>query len=292
MNRKLLRVLIACFLFPVVVSSCVRTSTVVKVKDDGSGEIISRYYFSPRVLMMIDQIEAAGFQPGAAGQFADLALIREIVTPLQEDLVEDAENYGDGVRYEKHEAGKDAEGWEGYTVVYAFEDVNEVRIDQNTVPKKAKEFVEASGQVDEFESGGSLTFGLDGDVLSITSSLAEGNMKELVDKRQLDQAAAMGVTPSEAMRMAANSMRGMRAGVFVRIDGGIVETSAEHVTGNLIIMSDVEVSKVMEDPDFQDFLERAMKDPELLTEDSVKELFGKLEAMTMEMSEEVTVRMK
>ena len=46
-------------------TSCLRTSTVVRVKKDGAGSIIARYYFSPEMLAMLDQLDQLG---GALGQ--------------------------------------------------------------------------------------------------------------------------------------------------------------------------------------------------------------------------------
>lgn len=282
--------LAAFFLF--AGTSCVRTSTVVKVERDGSGEIISRYFFSPEVTAMLDQIEAMGAQAGAAMQAANLGMIREIMNPEEESLVADAGNYGEGVSYLRHETGKDTEGWVGYVVAYAFDDIRKVVIDQNSVPGKAREFIEASGQNLEEQKGGSLRFELEGDLLTIHSSLADGNVNEIVNGDQLAKAKEMGMKPSEAIRMAAHTTQGMRTGFFVRIAPGIAETTAEHTTGDLIIMSDAEISKVLQDPDFGVFVDAAMENPEGVDIDGVKELFRNVEGMTIELADEVTVRFR
>lgn len=283
-------VILVGVLFLFAGTSCVRTSTVVKVERDGSGEIISRYYFSPEVTALLDQIEVMGAQAGAAMQGANFGLIREIMNPEEDSLVADADDYGEGVSYLRHETGKDTEGWNGYVVAYAFDDIRKVVIDQKTLPGKAREFIEASGHNLEEQKGGSLQFGLEGDLLTIRSSLADGNVKEIVNGEQLAKAKEMGMKPSEAIRMAATTTQGMRAGFFVRIAPGIAETNAEHTTGDLIIMSDAEISKVLRDPDFGAFVDTAMENPEDVDMEAVKELFQKLEGMTVEPADEVTVR--
>ncbi len=278
------------FLTVGVCSSCVRTSTVVKLERDGSGEIISRYHFSPQVAAFLEQFEAMGPQAGIPMEAANLGIIREIMTPHEKALTKDAENYGAGVTYTRHEIGKDSEGWEGYIVVYAFEDIRQIVIDQNTVPGKAKEFIEARGQAFGDQKGGSLRFELDGDLLTIHSSLADGNVHEIVNGDQLAKAKEMGMKPSEAIKMAANTTQGMRAGFFLRIVPGIAETNAEHRTGDLIIMNDAEISKVLQDPDFGSFVDEAIENPEGVDLEGVKELFRKIEGMTVELADEVTVR--
>jgi hypothetical protein len=54
-------------------------------------------------------------------------------------------------------------------------------------------------------------------------------------------------------------------------------------------MSDAEISKVMQDPDFIAFIDKVVEDPDTVTDKAVKELFGKIEAMTIELSDEITV---
>ncbi|MEX2577614.1 MAG: hypothetical protein WD342_01040 [Verrucomicrobiales bacterium] len=273
-------------------TACVRTSTVVKVDKEGAGSVIARYHFSPEMLAMVDQLGALGGIQGAAPQGPNLAMIGEMAKPDEESLAADASNYGEGVRYAKHELGKDDDGWEGYTVVYEFDDIRQVRIDQNSVPGKAKEFVESSGEKLDAEEGSRITFDLKDDTLEIHTNIAGAGVNQMIDEEQLAQARNMGMKPSEALKMAAGMTRGMRVGFFVRIDGEIAETNAEHVSGNLIILSDADVSQVMQDPDFAEFIDQTVENPEAVTEEAVKELYDDLEAMTIEMSEKVTVKFK
>lgn len=282
-------------IFSLFSASCVRTSTVVKVKKDGTGSIISRHYFSPQMLAMIKQLEGlGGALDGAAGAAGgpNLGLIGEMATPDEESLRKDAANYGEGVRFAKHEPGKDKEGWEGYSVTYDFDDIRKVRIDQNSVPGKAKEFVKSSGEEIKADAGGSLTFDLNGDVLTAKSSFAKAGLDGLIDEEQLKQGQQMGMTPSQSLKMAAGMTEGMRAGIFLQAEGGIAETTATHVTGDLITLSDADITKVLTDPDFGTFVDKAAADPKSVTETSVKELFGKLEALTVETAEEFTVKLK
>lgn len=276
--------------------SCLRTSTVVRVKKDGSGTIVSRFHFSPETLAMLDQLEALGgaFAGGAAGAGGgpDLGLIRELAKPDEESLRADAAGFGEGVRYAKHELGKDDEGWEGYAVVYEFDDIRRVRIDQNSVPGKAKEFVKSAGEEIRANEGGALSFALEGDVLTVSSSFAKDGMDGLVDEKQIEQARGMGVAPSEAVKMAAGMAEGMRIGYFLRADGGIAETDAEHVSGDLVVVSDVDLAKVMLDPDFGAFMDKVAADPKAATPEALKDLIGKLEAMTVETKESFKIKLK
>lgn len=273
-------------------TSCIRTSMVVEVKKDGSGKIISRYYFSPQMLALVDQLGALPQVGGTAQPGPDLGAIRELARPDETSLKEDAKNLGDGVRYASHEEGKDTEGWEGYTVTYEFDDITKVHLDQKSMPGKAKELAESAGEKLDLEKGGKVTFDKDKDVLTIHTTLAEGSMDELVDRDQLEQSKQMGMQPSQALQMAAGMSEGMRMGMFVRIDGGIAETNAQNVTGDLIILTDADVAKVLRDPDFGTFVDRVSDNPDGIKDEEIQELFDKLEAMTLERSDTVTVRFR
>ncbi len=276
----------------VAATSCVRVSTVVRVKKDGTGSIVSRYYFSPNTLALVDQLGALGGALEGVKGGPDLVMIREMAAPNEESLRKDAANFGEGVRYAKHEAGKDEEGWEGYSVIYEFDDIRKVRISQDSVPGKAKEFVESSGEGVELEKAGDLTFALEGDLLTVKSNFAAAGMEGFIDDEQIKQARELGVPPSEAIKMAAGMTEGMRIGFFLRADEVIVETTAEHVTGDLIILSDADIAGVLNDPDFGAFIDKGAETPEEVTADSVKALFKKLEAMTVESADEITVKLK
>ncbi len=273
-------------------TSCVRISTVVRVKKDGTGFIVSRYYFSPNTLALVDQLGALGGVLEGVKGGPDLGMIREMSAPDEESLRKDAANFGQGVRYSKHEAGKDEEGWEGYSVTYEFDDIRKVRISQDSVPGKAKEFVESSGEGVELEKTGDLTFALEGDLLTVKSHFAAAGIDGLIDDEQIKQARELGIPPSEAIQMAGGMTEGMRVGFFLRAEGGIAETTAEHVTGDLITLTDADVSGVLNDTDFGEFIDKGAENPEGVTAESVKELFKKLEAMTIESADEITVKLK
>ncbi len=278
-------------------TSCLRNSTVVKVKKDGTGTIVSRYSFSPQMLAMLEQLEAlggafGGLEGGNAAGGPDLGLLKGMAKPEEESLRADAANFGEGVRYASHEAGKDEEGWEGYSVVYEFDDIRKVRIDQNSVPGKAKEFVKSAGEEIKAGEGGGISFTLDGDVLTVTSNFAKKGLDGMIDQKQLDQAKKAGIAPSEMMKMSAGMTQGMRVGLFLKAEGGIAETDASHVKDGLITINDVDVSKMIADPDFSAYVDTVAADPKAVTKESALELMGKIEAMTVETKERFTVKLK
>lgn len=291
-----MRTLLLSLIALLTATSCVRTSTEVRVRKDGSGSILTRYHFSTEMLAMLDQLGALGgalgnIEGGASGG-PDLGLIREIAKPDEASLKADAAGYGEGVRYAKHEASKDEDGWEGYSVVYEFDDIRKIRIDQRSVPGKAKDFAASAGQALDPDKGGSLTFALDGDVLTVKSGFAKAGLDGMVDRKQVDQAKEAGMAPSQMMKMAAGTTKGARISYSVRAEDGIAETDADHVDGDRIILNEADLSEMLLDPDFGAFLDRVVADPAAATPEAYHELIGKVEALTIESKDEVRVKLK
>jgi len=276
-------------------TSCFRASTEVNVKKDGSGTLVTGYHFSPETLAMLDQLGALGgllSQAESSSGGPNLDLIRKMSKPDEESLRADAANYGEGVRYAKHESDQDADGWKGYTATYEFDDIRKVRIDQNSMPGKAKEFVDSTGKPLSEGKAGAITFDLNGDTLVVKSSFVKESLEGIVDQDQVDQAKKMGMSPSEAIKMSAGMTRGMKIGYYIRAEGGIAETDASHVSGDTVTLSEADVSKVLLDPDLAPFVDRAAADPASVSSGDYLDLVGKLDGLVIETKEQVAIKLK
>ena len=69
-------------------------------------------------------------------------------------------------------------------------------------------------------------------------------------------------------------------------------TRTEAPRSVLIILSDADIAKVLPDPDFGAFIDKAAEHPEGVTAQSVKALFKNIEAMTIEGADQITVKLK
>lgn len=292
---RTLALLFASILLLASNAACFRNSTVVKIAKDGSGEITVRYYFSPEVVAMLDQVQALGAQglgADAGPALAGIAAMRDLLEPQAATLEADAENFGEGVVYRTHEAGADASGWQGYTVVYAFDDVNKVTIDQNAAPSSMKSFAESMGQDLAAQDGGEVSFRMADGVLSVSADLGSMGLEDIADDEQFAAANQLGMRPSEVLKTAADSMSGMRMGVFLRIDGEIAETDASHVNGTLITLSDAEMDKVFSDEGFLGVVDAIVADPAAFDAERVKEAMAEVDGVTLETKETITVRFR
>jgi len=144
-----------------------------------------------------------------------------------------------------------------------------------------------------------MDFSMADGVLTINTGVSEDSIGKIAESGGADDMLGPdGKIPPEAaaqMAMAAGMMQGARMGVFLRVDGEIAETNAKHVNDTLITLSDVEMAKMMSDPKFIEFMNEALTTGDDVDEATVKKMAESLDAIngvTMETSEEITVKMK
>lgn len=277
-------------------SSCFHHTTSIQVKKDGTGTIDVHYYFSPQMLAMVDQLgalgAAAGNAPGGGAGAPDIAQLKGLTKPDEASLQKDAAGFGEGVRYVKHEAGKDADGWEGYKVTYAFDDIRQVRIDQNTMPGQAKALVDSAGGEAKRPQTGGISFDLEGDLLTVKSSFAKESLDGLLDKDQIEQAKQMGMSPSQSLKMAGGMVQGMKIGYYLEAEGGIAETNADYVDGKRITLTESDMVRVLNDPNLGSFVDRVIADPSAGTLEASREVVKKIEGLKVDTKEEIRVKLK
>lgn len=300
-------------------SSCIENSTVIRVAKDGSGEIFARYYFSPQVSGMLGMMNGfAAELSGAegAGSAAPTPSPQELLKPNQEALEADASAYGSGVSYSRHEYGKNANGWEGYLVVYKFDDINQLSFDPSEPPGPfddlAKSNPAAAAAIEEQTEGkeveSPVKFTMADGVLTIDTGISPDTLSEISEAGGgLGGGAAGGalegpngaqIDPAMAMQMAAGMFQGMRIAYFLRIDGEIAETNATYVEDTLITMSDMQPAKMMTDPAFNEIVKEAQamqaagQEPDEATTKAMMEKVKGIDGMKIETQEQVTVRFK
>ncbi len=306
-----------------LLTSCIENSTVIRVAKDGSGEIFARYYFSPQVSGMLGMMNGFAAQlsgtEGAAGSTAPAPSPEELLKPDQAALEADAAAYGKGVSYERHEYGKNANGWEGYLVVYRFEDINQLSFNPTEPPGPfddlAKSNPAAAAAIEEQTAGkeveSPVKFTMADGVLTIDTGVSPDTLNEIGEAGgslggggglpgggAIEGPNGAQIDPAMAMQMAAGMFQGMRIAYFLRIDGEIAETNATYVDDTLITMSDMQPGKMMTDPAFTELVKEAQavqangQQPDEAQVKAMMEKVKGIEGLKIETQEQVTVRFK
>jgi hypothetical protein len=218
--------------FALLASGCLRSTTVISLKPDGSGTVVQETGMSPQALTMLQ---------GFAGQAAEGKS-----PPPQLFGEEQAKKAADqmGVRFISGEPFKTAQV-EGYRARFAFDDIRKVRMKMNQDPTKGSAETPASGESPfnfEFEQRGSSS------VLTIVmpdKDLAEAGLNPM---------SGLGVGDKSnpaANQQAIQMMKAMMAGMFVditlNVDGRIIKTNAPYVKGSEVTLLQLDFDKLLAD---------------------------------------------
>jgi hypothetical protein len=208
-------------------SACLRSTTTISVKGDGSGTVVQETGVSPQTLAMLKGM--GGGAPG--GMPAEL---------FGEDQAKKAAAMM-GVEFVSGEPIKTAE-LEGYRARYSFADIRNVKMRMN----QAEGAGLPAGPSPAAESPFSFGFERKGASSLLTIMVPE-------QKQGLDQAVPKppgGADPQanqQAIQMMKTMMKGLYVDVSLAVDGRIVKTNAPHVSGSTITLLQVDFDKLLAD---------------------------------------------
>ncbi len=258
-----------CFLAPLV-AGCLQVETTVRVESDGSGTITERFVLGNEAVEMLSQMAPEG---------ETFNLMDE------EQLKEDAADFGDGVRFDSAESVQDDFG-QGYVVRYAFDDVNQLRLNPNPGEKvPGGEPVEPEPVEPDH-----VTFTLEGSspsTLVVRWPVEQGAAGEGGGEQAEAAPEGEPIEPGpEDIEMAKAFMEGMRMAMHVETAGEIVETNATHREGSRVTLLDFSFSELLANPDALKAM--MMAEPESLAE--AKDLIAGIPGLKFETETEVTIR--
>jgi hypothetical protein len=221
------------FLASAVASSgCLSSDTVIKVRADGSGTIEQSILVNPKTFEHFAGM--MGQMAGAEGQPAG-------PMPSPKDMLDEAKlkeaagRFGPGVRFVS--AAPITQGdLQGARAVFAFDDINALSVSQGPGP----------GGRQHTESP--VTFRLDkradgAAVLTIT--LPEPSTD---NSSALQQPSGPGQLPPEAMAMVKPLLQDLRVALAVDVDGALLKTNADHVSGSRVTLLDIAIGPLLDNP--------------------------------------------
>jgi len=228
-------------------SACLRATTVITVRPDGSGLIDQELGMNPQALAMLK-----GFA-GTANEPKGGANLSEIFGPEQ------AKKMGDeiGARYVSGEPIKTAE-LEGYRARYAFDDITTLKMKMN---QEAAAMPGApQGNQAEPPFGFDFSQGARSSTLTIRMPQQTPTLSQLT---QLPGAAPGSEQNPQALAMAKTMMKGLFVDVALAVDGHVVKTNAPYVNGSRITLMQMDFDKLLENEAALQKLQQTT-DPKLL----------------------------
>ena len=218
------RVLLA-IVTSVVLTGCIDSTTLVKLKADGSGTIEQTTLMNVAALKSLSGMTNAGPGPTSINK-ADLELT--------------AARMGKGVRLLSAEPAKNDSGFEGVKAIFEFDDINQVQVSQdpNTGNNPDRLSTEPSN-ADPVKFKLTRTGG---------TSLLTINF---TDKPGGDKTAQPGDMPDFSnpmmMGMIKSMMKGFKINIDLEVVGSIVKTNAEYVNGPRITLLEMDLEALLAD---------------------------------------------
>lgn len=269
---KALRLLFAAFAVMFGFTGCLQMEQIVKLKSDGSGTVEETVVISKAGLAMMEQmVNAIGTGAGSKKKEGASAV---------PDLFDEAKlkaaaaKMGEGVTLVSAKPVDNDQG-KGFTAIYAFTDVNKLKLDQN--PGEA--LPASGGPKPAGNKKEPVTFHFDkGSPAQVTLKMPTPEFKP--KKEQPEGMEEM------AMQMMQQMFKDMHISLAVEVDGTITETNAEYRDGSRVTLMDMDFNKVMADP--EKFKALAKANPQSLQE--AKTLIKGLDGVKIETAPEVTIK--
>lgn len=255
---------------------CMSVETKVQVNADGSGQIIEKVGLSRGMTDMVSEM-AGGDDSQMEEPFS------------KEDLEKAAEDFGEGVKF-VGVLESEGENMKYYEAVYAFEDINKVRIDQNQGNKAPASVGKEEDQRKKEPLKFSLVKGPDSSILKIAFPQEDADGSD--PKNKASEKPSKDEMPPEMeeaqLEMMKVMFQGMRFAIVVECGNELVKTNATHADGPAVTLLDLDFAKLMGNQEKLKELNRM--EPEGIEE--TKEILKGIEGIKFEMAEEIWVQFR
>ena len=236
LRRYFLLIMIAAV--AVIASGCIDSTVLISVNEDGSGKITETVGMNKEVISSMMAMMSEGAEAGEPQSVFK-----------RQDFEEKISTYGQGVTldsFRTYEAGES----EYAEAVYAFEDINNVRVESGGGQAQAQPGMQAEPQDKQY-----ITFDYkkDGKSATLTTNMPESDKADKGGPQQDEAAGQMpdaSQMPSEQeMTMMKQMFKGLHFAAMVEVPGQITDTNASHVKGNQVTLFDISFDKFLDDPE-------------------------------------------
>lgn len=210
-------------------TACLNSTTIVKVKPDGSGTV--------EQVTLVNTAALKGMMGGQGGPNGPMM--------NKADLERTAERMGKGVRLVSSEPVKGDAGFEGVKAIFAFDDINQIQVSQG--PGMDGGGMRSSEPSSDDPVRFKLTRNGSSSILSI--NFVDQPAKGRVDVQP--NAPGSGDMPDFSnpmiMNMIKSMFQGFKINVGLEVAGSIVKTNAEYVSGPRLTLLELDVASLLAD---------------------------------------------
>jgi hypothetical protein len=279
--RFLCAVICSVFLF-----GCFQTDTVIRIKSDGSGVIEETFLLSNSVLESFQEL-SKGFADDDSNTNKEVE--KEKQDPVQ-GMIKDAQSrenqYGPDVKFVPAIPLK-TETMSGYKAIYAFKDINTLKVNQNPGSKTKKPEV---GKEKPAEEENILFHFVKGPASTLTVTMPKNKEGKEGKEAQVPRGEVQnkGEADPKAAEMAKKLFKDMGIRIALEIDGTILNTNATYRKKSELTIVDLNFGKLIENKD--GFEKIITANPKTIEE--AKEMVKGIEGLKMEMTNPIVVEFK
>ena len=211
-------------------AGCINSSTLIKVKPDGSGTIEQATLVNTGAMKAM----MPGMTPPGQGGAS---------TVNEADLKRTAERMGKGVRLVSAEPAK-AGTFEGTKAIFAFEDINQVAVSQDpSMSGSTSDNPFGGGAAQPPENPVKFVLKRNGSTSTLTVEFQD---KPVPADKQMPQGGP-DLTDPTVLNMVKTMFDGFKVNIELEVLGSIVKTNAEYVNGSRLTLLDLDLGLLFQD---------------------------------------------
>ncbi len=223
--------LFTVLLSAVGLTACLDSTTLVKLKPDGSGTVEQTTLMNTAALK--------GLMGGANGQMNGPMMSKA-------DLERTAKNMGEGVRLVSSEPVKTDGGFEGVKAIFAFDDINKIQVSQGPSMGGGSGAARSSEPTADDPVRFKLTRGAGTSTLTINFVDRPGAGKT-DNTPKTDPNEMPDLSNPMIMNMMKTMFQGFKINIGLEVLGSIVKTNAEYVSGPRLTLLELDVAAILAD---------------------------------------------
>ncbi len=258
-------------------TGCISSTTVVKVKPDGSGTIVRTTTMNSQMVAQMKQMVAemaksmGSTQSSESGDFFS-----------EKEAIANAAKMGEGVKYVSSEKIKTSEA-EGIRATYAFTDVTKLRIDEKPNTPGPPGAAMATLQSDSGQTAFRFTkLGSGNSLLTVVIPQKKEAKEASTAKLNAPEQSSADVPPEQLAQMK-EIFKGMKISMAVEVDGRLVKTNGAYVNGPRVTLLEMDFGQLLSDEGKL----RAMS--KIKSMEEAREALKDLRGFKIELGPEVTI---
>ena len=237
-----------CVIAATTLTSCIQSSTLIKLKPDGSGTIEQTMTMTSEAAAQLTALSAMGDQKsktaaGASNEVFSEADARNAISKM-----------GTGVTYVSSEK-IDAADRKGRKAIYAFPDIRKVMVEEMAAPPSPGDLGGASGVAPK-DAPMKFSFAqLPGGHALLTIAMPAVAAPASPAPEMAGAAAALQ-NNAQMMEMMKMFLKGLQVDAAIQVDN-LIKTTSPYVSGGTVTLLSVDFDKVLADPSLLERMQKA-----------------------------------